>query len=142
MTASPGIASLSYSYGWPTALGISFEMLEETALGGMALSPSVILVCRGQGYPLQYILAVWTFFVRLQTFLPPRHRPRAGVAKSFNPTIAPQNSAVRLLRQGGGFCCSQSYVMAGRVLFPSKRQGLFTYPRHAPGASAYEVRCH
>ena len=73
MTASPGIAFLPYSHGWPTALGTSFGMLEETASGGMALSPSVILVCRGQGHPRQYILTVWILFVHPRTFLPPRH---------------------------------------------------------------------
>ena len=38
-------------------------------------SPSVILVCRGQGHPRQYILAVWIPFVRPRAFLPPRHGP-------------------------------------------------------------------
>ena len=77
VTVSPGIAFLSCSYGWPTALGTSFGMLEETAFGGAVLSPSVILVCRGQGRPRQYILAVWILFVRPQTFLPPRRWPWA-----------------------------------------------------------------
>ena len=75
VTASLGIDFLLYSYGWPTALGTSFEMLEEIASGGMALSPSMILVCRGQGHPWQYILAVWILFVRPRTFLLPRHGP-------------------------------------------------------------------
>ena len=48
-------------------------MLEETAFGNMALSPSVILVYRGQGRPRQYILAVWILFIRPQAFLPPWH---------------------------------------------------------------------
>ena len=75
MTASPGIAFPPCSYGWPTGLGTSFGMLEETASGGVALSPSVILVCRGQGRPRQYILAVWIPFVRPRAFLPPRYGP-------------------------------------------------------------------
>ena len=66
----------------------------------------------------------------------------AEVAKSFGPIIDPQNPVVRLLRLGGGFWCSRAYVMAGRVLFPCERQGLFACPRHAPGVSAYEVHCH
>ena len=70
VTASPEIAFLPCSYGWPTGLGTSFRMLEGTASGGVALSPSVILICRGQGRPRQYILAVWIPFVRSQAFLP------------------------------------------------------------------------
>ena len=77
MTAFPGIAFLPCSYGWPIGLGTSFGMLEGTAFGNMALSPSVILVCRGQGRPRQYILAVWIPFVRHRAFLPPRHGPWA-----------------------------------------------------------------
>ena len=42
----------------------------------------------------------------------------AGVAKSFGPTIAPQNPAVRLLGRKGRFWCPRALVMASRVLFP------------------------
>ena len=49
----------------------------------------------------------------------------AGVLRSFGPTIAPQNPAAQLLRRGGGFWCSRAYIMAGWVLFPCGRQGLF-----------------
>ena len=66
-----GIAFLSCSYGWPIGLGTSFGMLEGTASSDMALSPSVILVYRGQGRPRQYILAVWIPFIRPRAFLPP-----------------------------------------------------------------------
>ena len=66
----------------------------------------------------------------------------AGVTNSFGPTIAPQNPAVRLLGRGEGFWCSWTYVMAGRASFSQKRQGLFVCPRHAPGVSVYEARCH
>ena len=52
-------------------------MLEETASGGLALSLSVILACRGQGRPRQYILAAWILFVRPRTFLPPPRGPWA-----------------------------------------------------------------
>ena len=72
MTASPKISFLPYSDGWPTTLRTSFGVLEDTATGGMALSPSVILVCRGQDHPRQYILAIWILFVRPRTFLPPQ----------------------------------------------------------------------
>ena len=65
-----------------------------------------------------------------------------GFAKSFNPTIAPQNPGVCLLGQRGGFWCPQAYIMAGWVLFPYGRQGLFACLRHASSVSAYEVHCH
>ena len=66
----------------------------------------------------------------------------AGVPRSFGPTIAPQNPTTRLLRRGGGFWCSRAYIMAGLVLFPYGRRGLFACSRHALGVSAYEVHCH
>ena len=77
VTASPGIAFLPYSYGWPIGLGTSFGILEGIASGDMALSPSMILVCRGQGRPRQYILVVWIPFVRPQAFLPSWRGPWA-----------------------------------------------------------------
>ena len=40
----------------------------------------------------------------------------AGVAKFFNPTIAPQNPAVRLLGRKGGFWCPWAFIMACQVL--------------------------
>ena len=58
VTASPGIAFLPCSYGWPIGLRTSFGMLEETASGDVALSLSVILVYQGQGRLRQYILVV------------------------------------------------------------------------------------
>ena len=64
VTVSHGIAFLPYSYGWPTGLGTYFGMLEGTTSSDVALSPSVILVCQGQGRLRQYILAVWIPFVR------------------------------------------------------------------------------
>ena len=77
VTTSPGIAFLLCSYGWPIGLGTSFGMLEGTASGNVALSPSMILVCQGQGRPRQYILTVWIPFVRPQAFLPLRNGPWA-----------------------------------------------------------------
>ena len=87
VTVSPGIAFLPYSYGWPTALGTSFGMLEKTAFGGVALSPYVILVCREQGRPRQYILAVWILFIRPRTFLPPQHGSWARYEMGRGPQI-------------------------------------------------------
>ena len=77
VTASPGIAFLPCSYGWPIGLGTSFGMLEGTASGDVALSPFVILVCRGQGRPRQYTLVVWIPFIRPRALLPPQHGPWA-----------------------------------------------------------------
>ena len=77
VTASVRVAFLPCSYGWLIGLGTSFGMLEGTASGDVVLSSSVILVCRGQGRPRQYILAVWIPFVRPRAFLPPRHGPWA-----------------------------------------------------------------
>ena len=77
MTASPGIAFLPCSYGWPIGLGTSFGMLEGIAFGDVALSPFVILVYREQGRPQQYIVAVWIPFVHPWIFFPSRHGPWA-----------------------------------------------------------------
>ena len=49
MTVSPEIVFLPCSYGWPIGLGTFFGMLKGIALGDVVLSPSVILICRGQG---------------------------------------------------------------------------------------------
>ena len=75
VTASLGVAFLPYSYDWPIGLRISFGILKGTAFGNVASSPSVILVCRGQGRPQQYILTVWIPFVCSWAFLPPQHGP-------------------------------------------------------------------
>ena len=75
VTTSLGIAFLPCSYGWPIRLRTSFGMLEGIASGDVALFPSVILVCRVQGCPRQYILADWIPFVRHWAFLPPRLGP-------------------------------------------------------------------
>ena len=73
MTACPRIALPLFSHGCLIALVLSLGTLWETDLGGVLLSPSMILVCREQDCPRQRLLAIRTFFVRLQTFLPPRH---------------------------------------------------------------------
>ena len=72
MTAYPRITLPLFSYGCLVALVLSLGTLWETALGGLLLSPSVISVCREQDCPQQRLLAVQTFFVRFQTFLPLR----------------------------------------------------------------------
>ena len=40
----------------------------------------------------------------------------AGVAKFFDPTIAPQNPAIRLLRRRRGFWCPRPFIMTCQVL--------------------------
>ena len=70
-------------------------MLEGIASGDVAFSPSVILVCRGQGRPQQYILAVWISFVRPWPFLPPRLGPWALYEMGRSPYILwPHNTHV------------------------------------------------
>ena len=46
-------------------------------LGDVAPSYPVILSCRGQGRPRQYVLAAWIPFVRPWTLLPSRFEPWA-----------------------------------------------------------------
>ena len=77
VTASPRIAFLPCSYGRPIGVRISFGILEGIASGDVAPSPSVILVCQGQGRPRQYTLVVWIPFIRPRALLPPRHGPWA-----------------------------------------------------------------
>ena len=72
VTASPGVASPPCSYGQPIGLGISFAILKGIASGDVAPSSPMILACRGQSRPRQYILAVWIPFIRLRALLPPR----------------------------------------------------------------------
>ena len=61
-------------------------------LGDVAPSYLVILACRGQGRPRQYILAVWIPFVRTLTLLPPRREPWAwnGMGRSLLNLLALQ----------------------------------------------------
>ena len=92
MKTSPEVAFLPCSYGWPIGLGISFGMLERNAYGDVASSPSVILVCRGQGRPRQYILTVWIpLFVLEHFFLLDMDlgldMKWTGVPRSFGPTV-------------------------------------------------------
>ena len=77
VTTFPGAAAPPFSYGQPIWLGISFTILEWMSSGDMALFSPMILVCRGQGHPRQYILAVWIPFIRPQVLLPPRCEPWA-----------------------------------------------------------------
>ena len=73
MTAYPRIALPLFTHGCLIALVLSLRTLWETTLGGVLLSPSMILVCREQDCPRQRLLTVRTFFVHPRTFLPPRH---------------------------------------------------------------------
>ena len=52
------------------SFGISFAILEWVASGDLALFLPMILACRGQGRPRQYILAVWIPFIRPRALLP------------------------------------------------------------------------
>ena len=75
VTAPPGVVSPPFPYGQPIRLGISFAILEWIATSDVALFSPLILVCRGQGRPRQYNLAVWIPFIRPRALLPPRCGP-------------------------------------------------------------------
>ena len=75
VTAFPRAASPPFPYGQPIWLEISFAILEWMSSGDVALFSPMILACRGQGHPRQYILAVWIPFTRPQALLPPRRGP-------------------------------------------------------------------
>ena len=85
VTASPRIAPPPRPHSWLTVLVLLFGTLGRTVFEGVPLSPSVTLVCQGQGCSRQYILAVWILFVLLQTFLPPRHGPWARYEMGRGP---------------------------------------------------------
>ena len=69
VAAFPGVAFLPCSYGQLVGLGIPFVIFMGIVLGDVAPSYPVILACRGQGRPWQFILAVWIPFVRPRTLL-------------------------------------------------------------------------
>ena len=77
--------------------------------GDMAAFSPMILACRGQGCPRQYVLAVWIPFIlslgtssSLVWALGLRWN-RLNPLGPSGPTIAPQNHAARLFGRGGGF---------------------------------------
>ena len=75
--ASPKVASPLCSYGQPIGLRISLAILKGIASGDVAPSSPMILACRGQSRPQQYILAVWIPFIRPRALLSPRRGPWA-----------------------------------------------------------------
>ena len=72
MTISSWIAPPPYSHGWLITLVLSLRTLWKAAFGSVTLFPSVTSVCQGQDCPWQRLLAIWTFFIRPRTFLPPQ----------------------------------------------------------------------
>ena len=60
-------------------------ILEWISSGDVALFSPMILACRGQGRPRQYILTVWIPFIRPRALLPPRREPWAwdGMGRSL-----------------------------------------------------------
>ena len=60
-------------------------ILEWISSGDVALFSPMILACRGQGRPWQYILTVWIPFIRPQALLPPRRGPWAwdGIGRNL-----------------------------------------------------------
>ena len=73
-----------------------------------------------------------------------------GVAKFFDPTIAPKNPVVQLLGRGGFWChCAGRRILMslglchGRSsLVPRECQSLFACPRHVPGVLVYKAHRH
>ena len=61
-----------FPYNQPIWLRISFVILEWMSSGDVTLFSPMILACRGQGRPQQYILAVWIPFIRPRALLPQR----------------------------------------------------------------------
>ena len=83
----------------------------------------MISVRRGQGCPCQYILAIWTFFVRPWAFLPSWHRPWAWCETGQgHQTFWPHNSSSKSWclapREGRRILMFLAYIMVGRVSFP------------------------
>ena len=85
---------------WQLLLGLLFyhtptadQLGSESPLGSLRGLPlatwrlplSVTLVCRGQGRPPQYILAVWIPLIRPRTLLPPRHGSLAWYEMGRSP---------------------------------------------------------
>ena len=66
----------------------------------------------------------------------------AGTPRSFSPTIAPQNPAVRNLGRWGGFWRSRTYNTVEWALPSYVHQSFFGYPWHVLGISAYEAHRH
>ena len=77
VTSSLGVTFLPCSYGQPIGLVISFGILKGIASGDVVPSSLVILACRGQGCPRQYILAVQIPFICPRALRPPRRGPWA-----------------------------------------------------------------
>ena len=77
VTASPRIAPLPCSYGYPTVLVLLFGTTGRAVLKGVLLSPSVTLVGWGQDGLRRCLLAAWTFLTHPRTFLLSRRGPWA-----------------------------------------------------------------
>ena len=129
--------------GWPIVLVLFlFGTPEEAVFKGVPLFPSVISVCRGHDCPRQRLLAVWTFFVRRRTFLPPRRGLWAWYEMGWGCQILwPHNSPFKS-------CCPAPRTERRVLLSSSPRHGLsspilrqcqslFACLRRVSGASIY-----
>ena len=116
--------------GWRIALSSQDTSLPRTWRSS-AISPSSFrssLVILG---PFPPRLGPWAYYSKW-----------VGAPRSFGPTIAPQNLAVRNLRQGGRFWHSRAYYAVDWALPSCGRQSFFGYPWHVPGVSAYKAHRH
>ena len=91
VTAFSRVAFLPCSYGQLVGLRIPFVVFKGIVLDDVAPSYPVILACRGQGRPQQYILAVWITFVHPRTLLLSRHEPWTwnGMGRGLQNLLAP-----------------------------------------------------
>ena len=122
VTASSIIAPPPCPHSCPPILVLLFRMTGRVALDGVLLFPSMTSVHWGQDGPQRCLPAAlglpysfsdvfsslaWALGLILKW---------AGVPRSFGPTISPQNPAVRILGQGGGFWCPRTNSPACQVL--------------------------
>ena len=119
----------------------------EAVLKGLPLSPSVTSVRWGQDCPLQRLLAVWTFFVRPRTFLPPRRGPWAWYEMGRGcQTLWPHNSPSKS-------CCPAPQTKRRVFMSLGPRHGLsspilrlcqslLACLRHVSGALVYDAHPH
>ena len=116
--------------GWRIALSSQDTSLPRTWRSS-AISPSSFrssLVILG---PFPPRLGLWAYYSKW-----------VGAPRSFGPTIAPQNPAIRNLGRGGGFWCSRADNMVDWALPSYGRQSFFGHPWHVPSASTYEAHRH
>ena len=122
VTASSIIAPPPCPYSCPPVLVPSFGTTGRVALDGVLLFLSMTSIRRGHDGPRRYLPATLGLPYSSSDVFPSSAWALgliliwAGVPRSFGPTIAPQNPAVRLLGRRGGFLCPRGTLPACQVL--------------------------